>query len=163
MTETALTITRQQLPGHITHKILEIGKSMLAKPVKLLHEVEETLGRLTETHELVVATKGDLLDQQRKLKKSGLAKYFHHIEIMPDKQITDYQHMLARLNIPAQNFFMTGNSIKSDILPVLELGGYAMHVPYHTTWAYENVDDNIQSPNFYRGKTLADLLKIIER
>ncbi|ALO15854.1 flavin mononucleotide phosphatase [Salinivirga cyanobacteriivorans] len=162
MTETALFITDQKLPGRITHEILEIGKAMLAKPVKLLHEVEETLGRLTETHELVVATKGDLLDQQRKLRKSGLAKYFHHIEIMPDKQITDYQNMLARLKIPAQNFFMTGNSIKSDILPVLEMGGYAMHVPYHTTWAHEDVKDDIQSPNFYRGQTLADLLKIIE-
>jgi putative hydrolase of the HAD superfamily len=124
--------------------------------------VEDVLQSLKANYRLVVATKGDLLDQERKLKKSGLEHYFHHIEIMSDKQQKDYLKLIRHLDIKPENFMMVGNSIKSDILPVLAIGGHAIHVPYHTTWAHEKVEQTIEHANFKQLESLSHLGTLIQ-
>ncbi|MBN2280158.1 MAG: HAD family hydrolase [Candidatus Marinimicrobia bacterium] len=139
--ETAFKISRGLISADKLQKILSIAKEMIQKPVELLAGVEEVLKTLHEKgFELIVATKGDLLDQERKLEKSGIEKYFHHIEIMSEKKAENYQKLLNHLDIEPTQFLMIGNSVKSDVLPVLELGGHAIHVPFHTTWAHEQVN-----------------------
>jgi putative hydrolase of the HAD superfamily len=140
-------------------KVIEFGKELINKPIELLEDVEDVLKSLKSNYKLVVATKGDLLDQERKLMKSGLEKYFHHIEIMSDKQVKDYQKLIKHLDIQPNEFMMIGNSLKSDVLPVLELGGVGVHVPYHTTWAHEVVDVNIENPNFIQISHLSEIFK----
>lgn len=135
--ETALRLSGDRLPASELRRILEAGKKLADSPIRLLDHVESILQHLSEKYPLIVATKGDLLDQERKLQKSGLAQYFHHIEIMSNKTLDDYRKLLRHLDIPAENFLMVGNSVKSDIIPVIELGGYAIHIPYHTTWLHE--------------------------
>ncbi len=140
--ETSLKITKNKIPHEKIVEIIEMGKAMLNKPIELLDGIEEVLQKLyNQNFRLIVATKGDLLDQERKLEKSGLEKYFHHIEIMSDKQEANYNKLINHLDIKPQEFLMIGNSVKSDILPVLNLGGNAIHIPYHTTWAHEEVKD----------------------
>src|SRR5204863_253454 len=109
------------------------------QPIELLDGVEQVLQTLKDKYRLVVATKGDLLDQERKLKRSGLSGYFHHIEIMSEKDDANYLKLLKHLDIKAEEFLMIGNSLKSDILPVLNIGGRGIHVPYHITWAHEQI------------------------
>jgi putative hydrolase of the HAD superfamily len=119
------------------------------------------LENLKGKYRLVVATKGDLLDQERKLKKSGLQEYFHHIEIMSDKKESDYQKLLKHLDCRTEHFLMLGNSIKSDILPVLEIGGFAAHIPYHVTWNHEQHDLQIEHPNFMELKNIKGILDFL--
>ncbi|MDZ7605457.1 MAG: HAD hydrolase-like protein [Cyclobacteriaceae bacterium] len=110
---------------------------------------------------LVVATKGDLLDQERKLRNSALEKYFHHIEIMSDKKEADYTKLLRQLNIAPENFLMIGNSLKSDIIPVINIGGFAIHVPYHTTWAHEHIEYELDNPRFYRVPAIFNAISLL--
>ncbi len=124
----------------------------------MLEGVEVVLKSLSGRYRLVVATKGDLLDQERKLKKSGIEHYFHHTEIMSDKQEKDYIKLIKHLDIQADKFMMIGNSIKSDVLPVLAIGGHAIHVPYHVTWAHEHVEHNIDDPHFKHVSTISEIL-----
>ncbi|MFN8256172.1 MAG: HAD hydrolase-like protein [Bacteroidales bacterium] len=163
MIETATGIAGNSLDNEIISKILNLGKSQLSKQVELLDGVLNVLESLTGRYKLVVATKGDLLDQERKLKNSGLEHYFHHIEIMSDKKENDYQKLINHLDILPENFIMIGNSIKSDILPVLNIGGYGIHVPYHTTWAHEIVDIKIEDPKFCHLEKITDVLKIFDK
>ena len=118
---------------HCVKEIVRLGQELLQRPVTLLDGVEEVLLRLQGKYRLVLATKGDLFDQRRKVRESGLMHYFCHIEIMSDKKEADYRKLLTAVECAPQNFLMLGNSVKSDILPVLELGGYAAHIPYHVT------------------------------
>ncbi|MDI9882492.1 HAD family hydrolase [Flectobacillus longus] len=161
MIEAALQISGKTLSIEAIQKILELGKEMLEKPIELLDGVEEVLQQLQGKYRLVVATKGDLLDQERKLKKSGLEKYFHHIEIMSDKQESDYQKLIRHLDIAPEEFMMIGNSLKSDVLPVLTLGGIGVHVPYHTTWAHETVEHKVEHENFYQFTHANEVLAIL--
>ncbi len=118
--------------------VLAIGKRMLKEPVRLIDGVHETVDRLTaDGWRLVVITKGDLLDQERKLMRSGLADSFHHVEVVSNKTPNDYRRALARMDLRPENFLMLGNSLKSDVLPLLELGAQAVHVPYEVTWDHE--------------------------
>lgn len=158
MVETAIRITNGNLSAAGTHRIIEIGKELLDRPIEILPHVEEVLQTLSSKYRLVVATKGDLLDQERKLKKSGLAKYFHHIEIMSDKKPEDYQKLIRHLDIAPEQFLMIGNSLKSDILPVLDLGGHGIHIPFHTTWAHEMVSHPVVHPQFREIETLDEVL-----
>ncbi|MBS7563467.1 HAD family hydrolase [Mucilaginibacter sp. Bleaf8] len=148
MIEAAINITSGRLSTEATERILALGKEMLNRPVELLEDVEQVLQALQPHYRLVVATKGDLLDQERKLKKSGLAHYFHHIEIMSEKDEASYQKLIRHLDIQPQELVMIGNSLKSDILPVLQIGGHAIHVPYHTTWIHEMIDSQVEHENF---------------
>jgi putative hydrolase of the HAD superfamily len=159
MIEAAMRISNNTLPVEIIEKILQYGKELLEKPIVLLDGVEETLEALHGKYKLVVATKGDLLDQRRKLHNSGLGHYFHHIEVMSDKQEVDYTDLIRRLEIKPSEFFMIGNSLKSDILPVLAIGGHAVHIPFHTTWAHEKIDHEIIHENFMTYEKMTDVLK----
>lgn len=148
MIETALKISDKTISLEHIEKILDLGKNLLNEPIDILEGVEEVLETLKGKYRLVVATKGDLLDQERKLKKSGLSHYFHHIEIMSEKDDTNYLKLIKHLDIMPENLLMVGNSLKSDILPVLNVGGYAVHVPYHITWAHEQIENTIESEKF---------------
>lgn len=159
MIESALELSNYQIDPKKMMQILAIGKEMLEKPIELLTGVEEVLKALHGKYKLIVATKGDLLDQERKLKKSGLLKYFHHIEVMSDKKIEDYQSLVGHLDIEASELLMIGNSLKSDILPLIQIGASAIHVPFHTTWAHEEVSEEEQSSTDY--KTVNNLSEIL--
>jgi putative hydrolase of the HAD superfamily len=161
MIEAAMTISNNTIPIEIIEKIIQYGKELLEKPIELLEGVEETLQALHGKYKLVVATKGDLLDQRRKLHNSGLGHYFHHIEVMSDKQEIDYTDLIHRLDIQPSEFFMIGNSLKSDVLPVLAIGGYAVHIPFHTTWAHEKIDHQVVHENFKTIEKLTDILEFI--
>jgi putative hydrolase of the HAD superfamily len=163
MIESALQLTNHQITGKGIEQIMAIGKDLLQKPVELLPEVENVLQQLNGTHKLIVATKGDLKDQHRKLHDSGIGHYFHHIEVMSDKTEIDYQKMLGRLEVQPDNFVMIGNSLKSDVLPVLNLNGHAIHIPYHTTWAYERIDYTIEHPNFKTIEKITEVLPFLIR
>ncbi|AOW08882.1 HAD family hydrolase [Flavobacterium gilvum] len=161
MIEAAMKISNNTISVEVIEKIIEYGKELLDKPIELLDGVEETLQTLHGKYKLVVATKGDLLDQRRKLHNSGLGKYFHHIEVMSDKQEQDYADLLKRLEIKPEEFFMIGNSLKSDVLPVLALGGYAVHIPFHTTWAHEKIDHKVEHKNFAAFEKITDILPLL--
>ena len=163
MIETAARVSDGQANMELAGKIIEMGQVLLRKPVELLDGVKEVLQELNGTYYLVLATKGDLLDQERKLQKSGLDKYFHHIEIMSDKKEEDYRKLFKRLNCRPEHFLMVGNSYKSDILPVLELGGYAIYIPYHTTWVHEQADEEIESPNCYKINCFSELITLLKK
>ena len=159
MVEMALELSNGNISNATIGKILEIGKDMLNKPVELLEGVEEVLLTLSKDFRLIVVTKGDLLDQERKLEKSGLLDYFHHIEILSDKQEANYSKLLNHLDIKPSEFLMIGNSLKSDILPLVNIKAQAIHVPFHTTWMHEQVSDNETQDKSY--KTVGNLLEII--
>lgn len=161
MVETAIRISDHHIPLAQIDKILQYGKDLLERPIELLDGIESVLHQLKPHYRLVVATKGDLLDQERKLKKSGLESYFHHIEIMSDKQVSDYASLIHHLDIAPEEFLMIGNSIKSDILPVLSLNGHAIHIPYHITWQHEKVDQPVVHPQFLQVEQAKDLLPLL--
>ncbi|MFD2603263.1 HAD family hydrolase [Flavobacterium suzhouense] len=161
MIEAAIKISENTISIEAIAKIIEYGKEMLEKPVDLIEGVDEALKTLHGKYKLVVATKGDLKDQHRKLHDSGLGHYFHHIEVMSDKQKIDYEKMLKRLEVEPSEFLMIGNSLKSDVLPVLQIGGHACHIPFHTTWLHEQIDHTIEHPNFREAENIAELLQLL--
>jgi putative hydrolase of the HAD superfamily len=161
MVETALRVSDKTVSIEIIEKAIQYGKDLLEKPIELLDSIEEVLHLLKKKYRLVVATKGDLLDQERKLKKSGLAHYFHHIEIMSDKQEADYLKLIKHLDVQPDEFLMIGNSLKSDIMPVLAVGGHAVHIPYHITWAHEKVEQPIEHENFRQITTIKEILPFL--
>lgn len=135
--ETAIDLTDGKISTAEIRKLLDLGKDMLAHPVELLEGVADTVAALAADHRLLVITKGDLRDQERKVAKSGLAAHFRHVEIVSDKTEAAYASILRRHDIRPDAFVMIGNSLKSDILPVLSLGGRGVHIPYPLTWAHE--------------------------
>lgn len=162
MIETAMKISEHKMPISLIEKVIKIGREMLEKPVELLPGVEEVLKSLNGDYRMVLATKGDLLDQERKLKKSGLEKYFHHIEIMSEKKVADFEKLIRHLDVSPSDFVMLGNSLKSDILPVLEIGGHAIHIPFHITWVHEQIDHEIKHERFAEVENIslaADLIR----
>ncbi|MDG1803608.1 HAD family hydrolase [Flavicella sp.] len=163
MVELAVEISNQKVPAKVIDEILGIGKDMLQKPIELLDGVEEVLKELQGKYRLIVATKGDLLDQERKLEKSGLLKYFHHVEVMSDKKESDYVKIVNHLDIECEAFLMIGNSLKSDILPLVEIGASAIHIPYHTTWLHEQVNELECSKESYKTfKNIKELIAIAQ-
>lgn len=162
MVETAYQVSNHTVSTKVMDKIIEIGKELLTKPVVLLDGIEETLQKLHGNYKLVVATKGDLKDQHRKLHLSGLGSFFHHIEVMVEKEVLDYEKLLNRLEVQPEEFLMIGNSLKSDVLPVLNIGATAVHVPFHTTWAHERIDHEIVHPNFYTAKKASDIIALLD-
>lgn len=161
MIETAIRITNHNIKVSAIEKIISYGQELLEKPVILIDHVEDVLKALQPKYRLVMATKGDLIDQERKLKKSGLAGYFHHIEIMSEKKEPDFEKLIKHLDIQPNEFMMIGNSIKSDILPVLTLGGHGIHIPYHVTWEHEKADSTIDHLNFKQVKKISEVLQFL--
>ncbi len=139
MIEAALDISRQQITGREVQRVLELAKQMLSTDVELIDGVPEVIAHLAQSYRLMLITKGDLAHQEAKIEQSGLKAYFHSIEIVTDKTPHSYAALLARHQLEPSRFLMIGNSLRSDILPVLEIGGQAVHVPYAITWAHEHV------------------------
>lgn len=161
MIETAMTVTNNMISTKTIGEIINLGKQMLNQPIELLDGVEEVLKTLKGSYRLVVATKGDLLDQERKLRKSNLTSYFHHVEIMSEKDDANYLKLIKHLDIRPSELLMVGNSLKSDVLPVLNIGGYAIHVPYHITWAHEEIEQSIDSGMFKSVERIKDILTFL--
>lgn len=162
MIESALELSNNRIPQNTIAKILELGKEMIARPVELLDGVEEVLSSLVDRYRLIVLTKGDLLDQERKLERSGLSRYFHHVEVLSDKKEANYSKLLAHLKIEVSEFLMVGNSLKSDVLPILNIGAKAVHVPFHTTWVHEMVPEERVNGHL-KVNSLKDILKYLDK
>ena len=148
MIETAIELTEGHIKGEEIQVLIEAGKGMLQAPVTPLAHVKPTLESLSRAHELMVVTKGDLFDQESKLARSGLGDFFRHMEVVSEKGVENYRQVLVKYGIDPRRFLMIGNSLKSDIFPVIEIGGHAIHIPYHTTWQHERVD----APGAFRDK-----------
>jgi putative hydrolase of the HAD superfamily len=159
MVETAIRITDGRIESGAIMTIIGYGQEILTKPVQIIDGVEDVLEALRGRYRLVMATKGDLLDQERKLKKSGLEPFFHHIEIMSDKKEDDYRRLIKRLDIQPDEFVMIGNSIKSDVMPVLNIGGHGIHIPYHITWEHERIDTKVEHANFRQVEKIKSILE----
>jgi putative hydrolase of the HAD superfamily len=158
--ETAVRLSGDQVPASIINEIIEMGRGLMTIPIELIDSVDAVLPLLQTQYKLIVVTKGDLLDQERKLSKSGLLPYFHHIEIVSDKQGRDYQKLIDKQGILPEEFMMVGNSVKSDILPVIAIGGIGVHVPFHTTWQHETVNET-PKVHFYEISALSQLPDIL--
>ena len=162
MVESAIEISNGSVSNKTLSSILNIGKSMLNQPVELLDGVEDVLKTLSKKYRLILATKGDLLDQERKLEKSGLTDYFHHIEVLSDKKEANYSKLLNHIDINPSEFLMIGNSLKSDILPLVNIKAHAIHVPFHTTWVHEQVTEEETNGKAYKTvSSLRDILKFL--
>ncbi|MCC6830521.1 MAG: HAD family hydrolase [Thermoleophilia bacterium] len=146
MVETALQLTEHRIDGRQIREIIGLGKELLAHPVELLDGVADTLEVLSERYRLVLVTKGDLFHQESKVAASGVAERFERIEIVAEKDVVTYARVLARMGVAPAAFCMVGNSVKSDVLPVLEIGGAGVHVPYHVTWALEHAEVELGHP-----------------
>ena len=157
-TETAIELTKGEISAGEIREILALGQDMIAYPVELLPGAGEVLPALARDYRLLLITKGDLHDQERKISQSGLAENFHAIEILSEKDGAAYERVLRRHGVALKEFAMVGNSLKSDILPVLALGGAGVHIPYHLTWQHEHVEAvPHDSPRFRRVARLAEL------
>jgi putative hydrolase of the HAD superfamily len=158
MIETAIEISEGEIPASVIAEILEWGHELLNHPVELLDGVTATLDALAGSYELLLITKGDLLHQESKIAQSGIAPVFSGIEILSDKTAASYQRVLHQRSVPAKEFLMVGNSVRSDVLPVLELGAQAVHVPYHVTWALEEHDStDLQAEQFHSCAHIGEL------
>lgn len=142
MVQAAVTATRGAVPSSVIGQIVDHAHDMLMQPVELLDGVPETLATVGKTHRLVLITKGDLVHQLRKVRTSGLDHHFEHIEVVLDKDADTYRSLLDEWDIDPTRFVFVGNSVRSDVLPVVEIGGAGIHVPYHITWGHEVVDDH---------------------
>lgn len=139
MIEAAVEITAERIGAADVHRILQLGKDLLRHPVEMLPGIPEAIEAIAAEHELVLITKGDLFHQEAKVRQCGLADRFRRIEIVSEKDSDTYARLFEEFGLPASQFVMIGNSLRSDIAPVLDLGGWGIHVPYHSTWAHENL------------------------
>ncbi len=161
--ETAIELTDGKISAAEIRQLLDTAREMLEHPVDLLNGVAETLEELHRRHPLILITKGDLRDQQRKLRKSGLADLFSQVEILSEKDGDAYRDIFRRHAIAPEAFLMVGNSLKSDILPVLSLGGAGAHIPYHLTWAGEHAQEPTENlDRLYRLERMAELRAVVE-
>lgn len=140
MVEAAIAITREAVPPAVIGSLVELARTLLLEPVRLLDGVPEVLEEVGRSHRLLLITKGDLIHQTRKVTTSGIDHHFEHVEIVLEKDPGTYAKVLRELHIDPATFCMVGNSVKSDVLPVLAIGGSAVHVPYHLLWELEHVD-----------------------
>lgn len=163
MIETAITMSKGAVTSSEIHEIIAMGKQMLQSPLTLMPHAETVLANLKRRYTLLLITKGDLLDQTNKIDKSGLADYFDGVEVVSEKDEKSYAAVLKRHSVDPNRFMMVGNSIPSDIEPVLALGGFAVQVPYQFTAVHELFDGNIDNPRFFRADCLSDIPGLVER
>lgn len=163
MVETAIELTEGRVTGEEVAEIVRMGRAMLHAPVDLLDGVADAVRELSASHDLMVVTKGDLLDQETKLARSGLGDLFTDVSIVSRKDRAMYEALVAARGLDPAEFLMVGNSLRSDVVPVAEMGGHAVHVPYETTWAHEDVDETRLSSVRYhtlpRIRELPDLVR----
>ncbi len=160
MIEAALSLSFREVPGELVAKILALGAKMLTEPVQPMNHVQHVLENLSKNHDLISITKGDLLDQNRKMKKSGLVQYFSDVIVVSEKNDEAYLQIIEGRNIKAENFMMVGNSMKSDILPVLNIGGYGAYVPYKYTWDHEQVAEPVEHEKLFELKDMKEILDL---
>lgn len=164
MIEAAIQATDGALPAEKIQEIVDIARDMTRHEVRLLDHVQETVSRLASSYPLMLITKGDLMDQERKIALSGLGPYFKVIEIVSDKTAEVYQSVLKKHQVNPQRFMMVGNSLRSDVVPVITLGGWAVYVPYLITWAHEHVEIDPGALNrYFELKNLGELSDVIHR
>ena len=161
MIETACMISEGEVRAGVIQELIELGKKQIQEPIQLIDGVRNVLEKLGKKYRLVVATKGDLSEQGAKLGRSGIEGYFHHVEVMSEKRTEDYERLLKHLDIQPSEFMMVGNSLKSDVLPILELGGWGVHVPYHTTWVHEQVEGEVKHEKFREIEKVSDLIGLL--
>jgi putative hydrolase of the HAD superfamily len=149
MIETAIELTEGRIHGSEIQALIDLAKEMVRADVRLLDHVAETIARLARRYRLMLVTKGDLFDQETKIARSGLGSHFAHVEIVSDKTAESYAALLARHHVPPARFLMVGNSLRSDVLPVVAVGARAVYIPYHVTWAHEVVTDPGIAPDAY--------------
>lgn len=158
MLETAIDLTEGRIPAADLQVILGWGKTMLTQPTELLDGVQESLLDVSARYSLLLITKGDLFDQESKLARSGLAEMFSGVEILSDKTVDTYRSLLNRRGIKPDEFVMVGNSLRSDVVPVVALGARAVHIPYHVTWHHEQVpEESLPHEGWHRLDTIAEL------
>ena len=163
MIETAIQLTESRIPAADLEVILGWGKRMLMEPTELLDGVEPVVRELSGRYDLLLITKGDLFDQESKLARSGLADLFLGVEIVSEKNVSSYRGILARRGIKTEEFAMVGNSLRSDIVPVLELGARAVHIPYHVTWHHEQVpEESLPKAGWFRLDSIAGVAALLE-
>lgn len=164
MIETAIELKGGRIQGREIQKIIDFGKDMLRTEVQLLEHVEETVAKLSESYELMIITKGDLFHQESKIARSGLAHYFSTVEIVSEKTRVTYEAILTKHRIVPQRFLMVGNSLRSDISPVVAIGGLAVYIPYHLTWAHETmIKPDQQQQGYVELEHIGLLPALIER
>lgn len=163
MIETAVFLSNGQLPANDINHILKETKEMTAAAVALLPHVADTVAALAADYTLLIITKGDLLDQERKVTRSGLGDYFDHVEIVSQKTPDVYAKLLVRHHISPTQFVMVGNSLRSDILPVVAVGGTAVYIPHDLTWAHENHVDSTQPATYYEVPHMGELPALLRR
>jgi putative hydrolase of the HAD superfamily len=164
MIETAVELTGGRISGREVLAIIGLAKEMLEAKVELLGYAAETVSRLAASHHLMIITKGDLLDQRTKIERSGLGGYFQSVEVVSDKTPESYRQLFGQHAIDPRRVLMVGNSLRSDILPILELGGRAAYIPYQTTWAHEAAEPPPPGkPGFYQLENLSQLPVLVER
>lgn len=161
MIETALDVTGDTASPAIVRQILDAGREMLEHPVEALPEAQETLAALAGSYRLVLITKGDLFDQERKLAASGLGDYFDAVEIVSDKTAATYERLFARHGDGPARAMMVGNSLKSDVLPALAAGSFGVHVPHELTWALEHAEQPKNAPRFRQVDRLGEVRTIL--
>lgn len=163
MIETAIELTKGKIPATDLEVILGWGKRMLMEPTELLEGVETALLQLGKRYDLLLITKGDLFDQESKLARSGLAGLFLGVEIVSEKNVDSYRRILERRGIKPEEFVMVGNSLRSDVAPVLELGARAVHIPYHVTWHHEHLpEESLPPEGWNRIDTITELPRLLE-
>ena len=148
MIETAIEVSEARVPAEAIGEIMALGREMLAHPIELLPGVEAAVAQLSGDARLMLVTKGDLLDQERKLAQSGLGEAFEAVEIVSDKTAPVYAAIFERHGVAPARAVMVGNSLKSDVIPVLEAGGWGVHVPFETTWELEHAEAPVAHPRF---------------
>ena len=161
MIETAIEVSGGDVPASTIGDILGLGREMLAHPVETLPGVRETLEELADSHRLVLITKGDLFDQERKLAASGLGELLDAVEIVSDKKADTYRRIFARHGDGPERAMMIGNSLKSDVVPAIEAGGWGVYVPHELTWVLEHVDAPVDQPKFREVSAIHDVLPIV--
>jgi putative hydrolase of the HAD superfamily len=149
--EASIELTEGRISGSDIRQLLHLSKEMLSAGVDLFEGAEETVTRLSSIYPLMLITKGDLLHQQAKVEQSGLKNCFRYVEVVSDKSQTTYAAILSRWKLEPSRFLMVGNSLRSDILPVLQLGGWAVHIPAELSWSHEHID----MPDTFKGKYFA--------
>jgi len=164
MVETALELTEGRISGADLQVLVDLAKGMLGAPVELMEHVPETLDRLKTRYALMMITKGDLFEQEHKIARSGLEDRFRYIEIVSAKTVPVYRKLLERYAVRPERALMVGNSLRSDILPVLELGAHAVYIPHPLTWQHENTDPPPAGRNgYYQLEHIGELPALLER
>ncbi len=164
LVETALEVSGGKVPGNVIQEILDAGKAMIEHPVELLPGARETIGRLAAEHPLLLITKGELFHQESKIARSGLADRFAEIEIVSEKDEEVYRRILERHAIAAERFVMVGNSVKSDILPVVAIGGNAIHIPYESHWVLDKIDHRgAEEEGFFEAESMFEVPRVLEQ